>query len=341
MKTENETFDRWMTDYMAGDLSGEELQKFHALLKSETFYQERFKELARRHARLLVPRFAGEEADNYEKLLRRLNLQKTAAPPVFPARPFSWKTIRRIAAAVALLIATSVAGYYIWDGRRQAAPEAVLCRMEVPLGSQTKAVLPDGTAVCLNSGSVLTYDPAFMKNKNREVNLTGEGYFEVSKNAAKPFIVHTGELHIKVLGTVFNVRAYQDEPNIEVALLEGKVNVFSRSETRGNVVLTPDRQAVYDKRSKKLISETVDAEIAIRWTTGRLSFVDASLEEIMKEIERKYDVRIVIGSEKMKSEFFSGSISSKMSLDEVLNYLDVDDKYEWTQKGNVITITDK
>ena len=76
----------------------------------------------------------------------------------------------------------------------------VLCQMEVPLGSQTKVVLPDGSVVCLNSGSVLKYDPAFVRNKNREVYLVGEGYFEVHKNTEKPFIVHTEDLNIKFWG---------------------------------------------------------------------------------------------------------------------------------------------
>ena len=217
----------------------------------------------------------------------------------------------------------------------------VLCQMEVPLGSQTKVVLPDGSVVCLNSGSVLKYDPAFVRNKNREVYLVGEGYFEVHKNTEKPFIVHTEDLNIKVLGTVFNIRAYKEEPNIEVALVEGKVNVFSQSEEKGNIVLRPNQRAVYDKKTRVLFSDAVDAEAKALWTTGRLSFVNESLADIMKDVERRYNVHIIIEAESMKTEIFSGSISSKLSLDEILDYLDVDDKYKWMQNGNVITITDK
>lgn len=156
--------------------------------------------------------------------------------------------MRRIAATVALLITSSIACYYVWNDIKSSAQDTVLCQMEVPLGSQTKVVLPDGSVVCLNSGSVLKYDPAFVRNKNREVYLVGEGYFEVHKNTEKPFIVHTEDLNIKVLGTVFNIRAYKEEPNIEVALVEGKVNVFSQSEEKGNIVLRPNQRAVYDKK---------------------------------------------------------------------------------------------
>lgn len=341
MKKEYEDFDRWMIDYMAGCLPEEDFRSFHALLKSDEYFQKRFKELSKEHARLLVPYFAEAEVDNYEKLLCRLNVKQSTPPLVLPTRRFLWRNIRRIAATVALLITTSVACYYVWDDIQRSTQDVVLCQMEVPLGSHTKVVLPDGSVVCLNSGSVLKYDPAFARNKNREVYLVGEGYFEVQKNAERPFIVHTEDLKVKVLGTIFNVRAYKEEPNIEVALVEGKVNVFSKSETTGNVVLKPNERAVYDKQSGRLVSDAVDAEVMTQWTTGRLSFVNTSLVDIMKDIERKYNVRIDIESECMKSEFFSGSISTKLSLDEILDYLDVDDKYEWERKGNVITITNK
>lgn len=341
MEENNENFDRWMIDYMAGCLSGEDLQKFHALLKSDVHYQERFKELSKEYARLLVPRFAAEEVENYEKLLHKLNMNKDKQPLRLPNRRFLGRNVRRIAATIALLITSSIACYYVWNDIRVAGQDVILCQMEVPLGSQTKVVLPDGSVVCLNSGSVLKYDPAFARNKEREVYLVGEGYFEVHKNVDKPFIVHTEDLNVKVLGTVFNIRAYKEEPNIEVALVEGRVNVFSKSETNGNVVLKPNQRAVYDKQSKKLFSDTVDAESTTQWTTGRLSFVNTLLVNIMKDIERKYNVRIIMESESMKSEIFSGSISSKLTLDEILDYLDVDDKYVWVRKGNVITITDK
>lgn len=341
MKENNENFDRWMIDYMAGCLSGEDLQKFHALLKSDVHCQERFKELSKEHARLLVSRFAAEEAENYESLLHKLNVKKDKHSFALSNLRLLGRNVRRIAATVALIVTSSIACYYVWNDIRDASQDMALCQMEVPLGSQTKVVLPDGSVVCLNSGSILKYDPAFARNKNREVYLIGEGYFEVHKNTDKPFIVHTEDLNVKVLGTVFNIRAYKEEPNIEVALVEGRVNVFSKSETNGNVVLKPNQRAVYDKQSKRLFSDAVDAETATQWTTGRLSFVNTSLVDIIKDIERKYNVRIIIESESMKSEIFSGSISSKLTLDEILDYLDVDNKYVWARKGNVITITDK
>lgn len=341
MKENDEDFDKWMMDYMTGSLSGEGMQKFLVLLKSDIHYQERFRDLSKAHARLLVPRFAEAAADNYEKLLHRIHLEKSTPIQKVSVQRFSWKYIRRMAATIALLITSSIACYYVWDDIQKSSQDVVLCQMEVPLGSQTKVVLPDGSVVCLNSGSVLKYDPTFMRNKNRDIYLTGEGYFEVCKNEDKPFIVHVGDLKVKVLGTIFNVRAYKEEPNIEISLVKGRVNVFAQSEAIGNVFLSPNQRAIYDKETKSLFAENVDAEVATQWTTGRLGFVNISLVDIMADIERRYNVHIIIDSEQMKTEIFSGSISCKLSLEEMLNYLDVDDKYQWTKKGNVITITDK
>lgn len=337
----NENFDNWMMNYMEGALSEEDLQKFHALLKSDAYYQNRYKELAEMRAKLLVPHFAEQEVDNYKELLHRLDLKKDERSLAISSQRFSWKGVRRVAATIALLVTSTIACYYLWNDIRQSTQDTVLCQMEVPLGSQTKVILPDGSVVCLNSGSVLRYDPAFAGKKNRDVYLAGEGYFEVQKNEKKPFIVHTDHISVKVLGTVFNVRAYKEDPNVEVALLKGRVNVFSKSETKGNVMLQPNQRAVYDKHSKQLYSDAIDSETIAQWTTGRLSFVNTSLEKILQNVERKYNVRIDIQSKEMKSEIFSGSISSKLSLDEVLDYLDVDNKYERTRKGNVITIKDK
>ena len=171
--------------------------------------------------------------------------------------------------------------------------------------------------------------------------MIGEGYFEVQKNPEKPFIVHADDINVKVLGTVFNVRSYPEDSEIEVSLIKGRVNVFSASETRDNVILAPDEQLTYDKRSGKMKHHHVDALQTSQWTTGRLSFVNASVPEIMKAIERKYDVRIVIHSKYLDKEVFSGSISPKLTVEEILDYMDVDNKYSWSRSGNVITITDK
>lgn len=114
MERDKENFDGWMIDYMAGRLSEEDLQQFHALLNSDVFYKKRFKELSKEYAKYLIPHFAEEEANNYEKLLHRLDLKKRSHS-LASSRYFSWRNMRRIAATVALLITSSIACYYVWN----------------------------------------------------------------------------------------------------------------------------------------------------------------------------------------------------------------------------------
>lgn len=335
MEKQTQDFDELMMDFLSGSLSKEDTRNFYALLKSDMCYRQRYEEMAKAHAKLLVPYFEKQKNTNYEHLINKLGIGETKRALFVP-----WQKIRRIAAVVLLLLTTSVASYYVYNDL-STPQNAALCRMEVPQGSQSKVVLPDGSEVCLNSGSILEYEPDFGRNRTREVRLVGEGYFQVSKNPAKPFIVHTNDIHVKVLGTVFNMRAYANDHVIEVSLIEGKVNVFSQSETNGNVILRPNERLTYDKDSKKMWTDNVDAKRFAQWTTGRLNFVNASLVDIMKDIERKYNVRIVVNSRHMKGEIFSGSISPKLTIDEILDYIDVDNKYCWERSGNVVTISDK
>lgn len=337
MEKKLDTFEELMFDHLAGKLSDDGERKLLHFLKSDISYQQRYKEMARMRARSLVGKFEQERQAGYKALSVKLGLKKELKKKRIPL----WRTLSQVAAIVLLVLTTTIAGYYIYNDVAESNQKTVLCQMEVPLGSQTKVVLPDGSVVCLNSGSVLKYDPAFLHKKNREVYLVGEGYFEVQKNSEKPFIVHANEINVKVLGTVFNVRSYPEDSDIEVSLIEGKVNVFSASETQGNVILNPNEQLIYDKKSSKMRHHHADVLQASQWTTGRLSFVNALLPEIMKDIERKYDVRIIIHSKQMDKEVFSGSISPKLTAEEILDYIDVDNKYSWSRDGNIITVTDK
>ncbi len=337
LEKELEIFEELMLGYLAGKLPEEDERKLLHFLKSDACFRQRYEEMAHLRAKSFIARFEREKEANYDALSARLGLKKETGKK----RISLWHTFSRVAAVILLVLTTSVSAFYVYRDVADSSRKGVLCQMEVPLGSQTRLTLPDGTKVSLNSGSILKYDPAFLRKKKREVYLVGEGYFEVQKNPEKPFIVHAEEINVKVLGTIFNVRSYPDDPSIEVSLLEGRVNVFSDSETSGNVILAPDEQLTYDKKSGKMHHHHVDASQASRWTAGRLNFVNASVPEIMKSIERKYGVRIVVSSERMSGEVFSGSISPELTIEEILSYIDVDNKYSWSRNGNVITIMDK
>lgn len=158
------------------------------------------------------------------------------------------------------------------------------------------------------------------------------------KDVGKVFQVYAGGMQVKVTGTVFNIRSYSEDHSTEISLINGGVDVFANNKF---VHLKPDEKAVYDRNTGNLYSEATDSYKSSLWTTGRLSFVHTSLVEILKEIERKYNVKIHVGSTKVEKEYFSGSIDLGMSLQEVFHFIDVDKKYYFEISGNIILMGDR
>jgi len=192
--------------------------------------------------------------------------------------------------------------------------------VKTPKGGQYQVILPDGSKVWLNAASSITY-PASFSSGGRHVVLTGEGYFEITtiiKNKKKvPFIVESGKQKIEVLGTRFNVNAYDDEKGIKTTLIEGKVKVTTENET---VLLKPNQE--FNLRSEGISTKNVDAETAIDWTNGDFIFADEDVKSVMGKISRWYNVDVVYDSD-IPSETLSGQISRNRNLSEVLRMLEL------------------
>jgi transmembrane sensor len=164
-----------------------------------------------------------------------------------------------------------------------------ILQMDVPYGGIYTVVLSDGTKVWLNSGSQLRY-PTRFEGEERKVELTGEGYFEVShvdnpKGKRIPFFIQSGLQTIEVLGTKFNVQAYPEERTIKTTLLEGAVKVNS-------TLLHPGEQAVFDVKNREIIKKQIDPRSELAWKNGYFHFDNENLRSIMKKISRWYDVEV-------------------------------------------------
>jgi hypothetical protein len=181
-----------------------------------------------------------------------------------------------------------------------------------PRGSKViDMTLTDGSRVWLNAGSSLTYPIAFTANE-RQVTVNGEAYFEIAHNPSKPFIVRKGDLQVRVLGTHFNVNAYDDEQDIKITLLEGSVNVAQANE---NKVLAPGEQAIVDSVIHML--GNVNIEQVIAWKNGYFMLNKADIRTIMRQVARWYDVDIVYAQGVPKGTF-SGEVPRTFNLSEVL-----------------------
>lgn len=336
MSSPIDEFERIMLDYLKGDITPEDGQKLAVLLKENDSCRKRYREMSRNYALASSSWFARRKEKNLEQLRETLNFRSSRKQTIF--RKISvWGT----AAIWALLIGCSITFLYLYYSSERIPASASYCQIEVPLGAESKLLLPDSTVVFLNGGTTLKYDASLQHKINREVFLSGEAYFKVAKNVDKPFIVHTGDLSVKVLGTTFNVTSYSEDEEIKVSLVEGRVNVFTTSEKEKNVLLSPNQQAVYNKENKELSMKKVDASAQVAWTTGRLVFVNERLFDILKTIGKKYDIQMLIQSQKVYTEYFSGSIDASLTLNEILSYLDVDNKFMWRKKGKTIVITDR
>jgi ferric-dicitrate binding protein FerR (iron transport regulator) len=190
--------------------------------------------------------------------------------------------------------------------------------LTTPRGGQYKVVLADGTRVWLNASSSLHFPTAFT-GKERNVELTGEAYFEVAGNKEKPFHVNVNGIDVEVLGTHFNINAYADETAVKTTLLEGSVRVVSGG-TAG--LLRPGEQGVLNKKGTGIEIKKVDMNEVIAWKNGLFQFDGADIKSIMRQIGRWYDVEIEYSGEVSKRRF-EGKISRDAQLSDVLKILEL------------------
>lgn len=195
--------------------------------------------------------------------------------------------------------------------------------VSTPKGRQFKLILSDGTKVWLNAASSLRY-PALFTGRERKVEVTGEVYFEVARNARMPFHVRVNdETEVEVLGTHFNINSYKDEASINTTLLEGSVQVLSKGK---KAVLKPGQQAQVghaDAPTDRIkIVNDANVEKVMAWKNGIFNFQDASLEEVMRQLERWYDIEVMYEKGIPKLEFV-GKMDRDLSLMNVLRGLEV------------------
>jgi hypothetical protein len=207
--------------------------------------------------------------------------------------------------------------------------------LKTPKGVRYKLVLADGSAVWLNAESSLKY-PVHFSGKQREVFLTeGEAYFDVEKNKEKPFIVNFSDHKIEVLGTEFNVKAYNEEDFEQITLVEGSVSI---SNDEVSVLLKPNQQARLHKAKAEVSVESVNTDLYTAWKDDVFMYKQERLAVIMRDLERQYDMSIFYESQDMKEKTFSMRVSKPNSFNEILDYLETTEKVRFEIKGNTIIV---
>ncbi|WP_119079373.1 FecR family protein [Chitinophaga alhagiae] len=264
-----------------------------------------------------------------ETLWQQINRSKQ------PARSFRLPVWARVA-AIALPLA---AGAWFLLKKTPAPATVTAARADArsittPYGATRQATLPDGTEVWLNAGSSLTYGPGF-GDSQREVTLSGEAFFDVEKDAGKPFVIHTGKMDIRVLGTAFNVKAYPNDQTHEASLIRGAIEVSPLSHPDKKVLLKPNEKIVLPNQplttSPGMLPEEgfkalqrdgyalaavsvnpADRSVAeTAWVTNRLAFMNESFQDIALRLERKFEVKIVFADSSASALRFTATFEDE------------------------------
>ncbi len=228
----------------------------------------------------------------------------------------------------------SLSLYYV-SSNQNAELSSHFNTIEVPNGQRSQISLYDGTRVWLNSGTKFRYPVVFSK-KLREVFIEGEAFFDVAKDKKHPFVVNAGQLKVEVMGTRFNVYAYPEEGEFSTTLEEGSVNMIKTSDSKG-IVLKPGEQVIFDRTTDRFKKLEVNTELYTSWKENLLKFEDAPFDEVIKKMERWYDIKITVDPAVNTKERYTMTIKTE-SLREMLTLLSKTTKINYEIKVNSVLI---
>ena len=228
----------------------------------------------------------------------------------------------RVAAVAAMLVC--IAG--IWRLATHSTVVSSMMSVYAPVGQRTEIVLPDSTKVWLNSGSRLTFANRF-EGETRNVTLDGEGYFEVKKDISRPFIVETNKLGIRVLGTEFNVIAYEKENTWETSLITGAIELFENA-NRSIARIEPNTTVMLI--DNKIVKRPIENKEYFLWTKGLICFNNKTIKEILRKLSLYYDYNITIRDSKCLDRQYTGKFWAHDGIEHVLKVLQLDSKFKFT-----------
>lgn len=220
------------------------------------------------------------------------------------------------------------------------SPDLKYNTLSVPYGKKFQVRLSDGSFVHLNSGTSLRYPVKFAKGSNREVFLQGEAFFDVAKDKKHPFIVNTDKMDVQVLGTRFNVSSYEEDASSDVVLVEGSVAMYPEGGNMGssnNLLLKPGFKGQFNKSESSLSQKRVLTSIYTSWINGELVFRNMEFGNILKKLERHYNISIENKNEVFEKETFNASFGNQ-PIDKVLENMKTMYGIEYTITGNKVII---
>ncbi|MGB9810006.1 MAG: FecR family protein, partial [Caldanaerobacter sp.] len=315
----NDLFDR----YFEGSLNEVEFKEFIGWLESESLCIQN-----RENIQTLWQNYhpSSELADDFkynrilDKIHHQINIKNTEPKPVGRGYSIKDRVLSIITKAAAILLVPILALYIYTSQLNHTSFEsnANFVSVESPAGSRLQLNLVDGTKVWLNGNSILTYPQEF-NSKKRIVKLEGEAFFEVAHNTEIPFIVETDRMSVKATGTAFNVNAYAKEDVVETALLEGSVSLYG-SDGRRLSALSPGECLKYSVSENRYVLTKDDINKYIGWKDGMIVCKNDPIDEIVKRVERLYNVEIEYADARVKELTYTGTFDN-VSLNQLLSFM--------------------
>jgi len=267
----------------------------------------------------------------YQRLQQSIGQQHSTKGKVFTL----FATFRYQAAAVLVGICTLSLIAYIYQ-KQHLNTEYIT--VQAPKGKVLEVFLPDQSKITLNAASTIKYPTKFIDT--RDIYLEeGEAYFDVAHDESKPFIVHTGAIHTKVLGTAFNIKSYKALPNITVTVARGKVQVNENSKNLD--VLTIDKQLTFNKADHRAITQNIKASSIVSWTHGDFNLNGVYFNEIMLAIANRFKVKMIYDAKVFRNCENSIRFTHKQSLTDVLQVLKTIQPIKYTLKNDSVFISGK
>ncbi len=298
---------------IAGSMVPEEKRAAFSEVKDDSALFDLYRKLkivwALMSATRKIPDYKVEES--YQALRGRIFLKE---------KVFSYRSLYRYAAFFIVLFCTAGVAFYL--GQKNSLlqnPELKFTSIVADKGQISKVILPDSSVVWLNAGTKLTYDNNY-SYKNRNLNLSGQAFFQVKKNKTLPLVVASGDLRVKVLGTRFDVCAYPGEGSVHVFLESGKVELLNAADKSFQFELNPGQIAEY----KPLLGFVSIKEAAksdyFSWKDGELRFTDTPMKDVITQLERRFGVEFIVQDPTVYKSVFNASFKTE-SLNEILDYI--------------------
>lgn len=319
--------------YLAGQCSEDELIEINNWMKES---EENARQLFRMEEVYHLGKFNqyadGQRMARAEKrLYKKLDEEKRKQNKIL--RMHRW--MRYAAAIAAILVIGGGAGY--WFYQHETDQQMIVAVADE--GIVKEVVLPDGTKVWLNNSAVLQY-PREFSEKERNVHLEGEAYFEVTKDRHKPFTVQSDAMRVRVLGTTFNFKCDKRCRVAEATLIEGEIEVKGNKD-EGQIILAPGQRAELNKSNRRLTVKQVDAKMDAVWHNNLIPFQKADIFTITKALERFYDVKIILSPDIQADKTYSGVLKRKPDIESVLKSLQNSIPIDYKIVGNNIFISPK